>query len=125
MESVSTSKAPAAIGPYSQAIRTGSLLFTSMQIPLDPDTGSIPEGIRKQTALVLANLRAIALAAGTSLQHAVRITVYIKDLSEFQTMNEVYSTFFVDNPPARAAVEVARIPKDALVAMDAIFEIPS
>ncbi len=123
MKQISTPKAPAAIGPYSQAIRTGNLLFTSMQIPVNPETGLIPNGIDAQTSEVLENLNGLAEAAGTSMDKAVKITVYLRDMNDFQAMNEVYEYFMKGSPPARAAVEVTRIPKDVMVAMDAIFEI--
>lgn len=125
MRTISTPHAPEAIGPYSQGTVTGNLLFTAMQIPFDPDSGTIPEGIEPQTYQVLMNLKAIAREAGSSLDNALKVTVYLQDLNDFQAMNNVYATFFENEPPARAAVEVDRIPKDVLVAMDAVFEIIS
>jgi 2-iminobutanoate/2-iminopropanoate deaminase len=123
MNIISTPHAPEAIGPYSQGTVTGNLLFTSMQIPIDPENGDMPEGIEPQTFQVLMNLKAIAKAAGSSMHKAVKITVYMQDLNDFKAMNRVYAEFFPVDSPARAAVEVDRIPKDVLVAMDAIFEI--
>lgn len=123
-EVVSTTAAPAAIGPYSQAIRLGNLLFVSGQIPLDPQTGLLVMGdIRVQTRQVLTNLAAIVKAAGSSLSRVAKTTVYLRDLAEFAAMNEVYAEFFVDKPPARATVQVARLPRDADVEIDLIAEI--
>ena len=123
-EVVSTAKAPAAIGPYSQAIRVGNLLFVSGQSPLDPGTGEIVVGdIRAQTRQVLTNLSAIVEAAGSSLARVAKTTVYLRDLSEFAAMNEVYAEFFGSEPPARATVQVARLPRDAAVEMDLIAEV--
>jgi len=117
---VLTPNAPAPVGPYSQAIRTGNLVFAAGQIPLDPATGTIPEGITGQTRQALHNLAAVLEAAGTSLANVVKTTVYMKDLGEFAAMNQVYAEFFTHKPPARAAVQVARLPKDALVEIEAI-----
>jgi 2-iminobutanoate/2-iminopropanoate deaminase len=123
-EVVSTAKAQAAIGPYSQAIRVGNLLFVSGQIPLDPGTGEIVVGdIRAQTRQVLTNLSAIVEAAGSSLARVAKTTVYLRDLSEFAAMNEVYAEFFGNQPPARATVQVARLPRDAAVEIDLIAEV--
>jgi len=123
MRTISTPHAPEAIGPYSQGTSSSNLVFSSMQIPIDPETGNIPSGIEAQTEQVLNNLKSIAEAGGSSLDRALKITVYLKDLNDFLAMNEVYATFFSHKPPARAAVEVSRIPKDVLIAMDGIFEI--
>ncbi|MFH2001094.1 MAG: RidA family protein [Planctomycetota bacterium] len=120
-EIISTSNAPAAIGPYSQAVRFGNLVFVSGQIPLDPRSGEVlGTDVRAQTQQALTNLKAVLDAAGSSMGKVLKATVYMKDLSEFSTMNEVYATFFKEAPPARAAVEVARLPKDVLVEVDAI-----
>lgn len=120
-EIVATSKAPAAIGPYSQAVRCGDLVFVSGQIPLDPETGELKgQDVPAQTEQVLKNLGAVLDAAGSSLDKVVKATVFMKDLGEFVAMNEVYATFFKDNPPARAAVEVSRLPKDVLVEIEAV-----
>ncbi|HPD17806.1 MAG TPA: RidA family protein [Planctomycetota bacterium] len=115
-----TPNAPAPIGPYSQAMRVGNLIFVAGQIPIDPKTGIIPEGITGQTRLVLHNIAAVLEAAGASLACVVKTTVYLKDLGEFAAMNQVYAEFFTDKPPARATVEVARLPKDVRVEIEAI-----
>ena len=119
---VSTDDAPAAIGPYSQGIRTGSLLFCSGQIPLDPTTGEIVKtDVEGQARRCLENLVAVCEAAGTSLDQAVRCTVYLTDIGDFARVNEVYAQFFEgDDPPARVAVGVAALPKGADVEIDAI-----
>ena len=123
-EAVSTSSAPATIGPYSQAVRAGSLLFVSGQIPLDPATGAMVEGdIATQTHRVFANLRAILEAAGTSLDRVVRSTVYLADMNDFAVVNDVYGTYFSSPAPARATVQAARLPKDARVEIDVIASI--
>ena len=123
-QAVSTPLAPAAIGPYSQAIRSGNLVFVSGQIPLDPDSGTIVEGdAAVQTARVLQSLSAILEAAGSSLRQVLKTTVYLKDLADFAQMNEVYARFFGDVPPARATVEVARLPRNVLVEIDVIAEV--
>jgi 2-iminobutanoate/2-iminopropanoate deaminase len=120
---IGTEAAPAAIGPYSQAVRTGDLIFVSGQIPLDPASGQLVEGdIRAQTRQVLWNLSAILEAAGSDLSQAVKTTVYLRDLGEFAAMNEVYAEFFADRPPARATVQVARLPRDAAVEIDLVAE---
>jgi 2-iminobutanoate/2-iminopropanoate deaminase len=120
-EIVSTRKAPAAIGPYSQAVRVGDLVFASGQVALDPATMEVAGAdVRSQTELVLENLAAVLEAAGSSLADAVKVTVYMKDLSEFGAMNEVYGRAFSKDPPARACVEVSRLPKDVLVEMDVV-----
>jgi 2-iminobutanoate/2-iminopropanoate deaminase len=119
---VSTDDAPEAIGPYSQAIRTGSLLFCSGQIPLDPSTGEIVKSdVEGQTQRCLENLAAVCEAAGTSLAQAVRCTVYLTDMGDFARVNEVYGSFFEDDdPPARVAIGVVALPKGADVEVDAI-----
>ena len=120
-EAVSTSSAPAAIGPYSQAIRSGGLLFLSGQIPLDPATGQlVPGGIEPQTRQVFANIAAILAAAGTSFDHVVSATVYVADMNDFAKVNEIYATYFSAPAPARATVQVARLPKDSLVEIQVI-----
>ncbi len=121
MKSVATNNAPQAIGPYSQAIITGNLVFCSGQIPLDPATREIVgESITEQTKRVFQNLSGLLEAAGSSLGQVVKTTVYLKDMSEFAAMNEEYARHFGDHRPARAAVEVARLPKDVRVEIDAI-----
>jgi 2-iminobutanoate/2-iminopropanoate deaminase len=118
---VSTPHAPQAIGPYSQAIRAGDLLFVSGQIPLDPATGQLVEGgIGAQTERVLTSIGAILGAAGASFDQVVRSTVFLADLSEFAAMNEVYGRFFAAPAPARATVQVARLPRDVRVEIDVI-----
>ena len=120
-EPLSTPNAPAAIGPYSQAIRAGDFLFVSGQIPLDPATGTLIQGdIAEQTHRVLRNLAAILEAAGTSFQHVVKTTVYLADMSEFAAMNEIYGTYFPAPAPARATVQAARLPRDVRVEIDLI-----
>ena len=121
LTSVATDRAPAAIGPYSQAIRAGNMVFCSGQIPIDPATGAFVEGgIEEQTRRCLENLRQVLAEAGTGLDRAVRLTVFLLDMEDFPKMNEVYATFFPETRPARAAVEVSRLPKDAMVEIDCI-----
>lgn len=118
---IATDRAPCAIGPYSQAIVSNGFVFLSGQIPLDPATGQVvPGGIAEQTARVLENVQAVLQAAGSSLDQVVKTTVYLKDLSHFAAMNEVFARFFPINPPARAAIEAARLPRNVLVEIDAI-----
>lgn len=119
---ISTSNAPSAIGPYSQAIKAGNLLFVSGQIPLDSATGAlIPEDtIQAQTTRVLQNLSAILAQAGATLDNVVKTTVFLKDMEDFGEMNRIYNTFFTTDCPARSAVEVARLPKDVRVEIEAI-----
>jgi len=120
-EAVKTEKAPAAIGPYSQGIRSGGYLFCSGQIPLDPSSGKMVEGgIKVQTERVLQNLEAVLTSGGASLRSVVKTTVYLVDLADFPAMNEVYGTFFPEDPPARATVQVAKLPAGALVEIDAV-----
>jgi 2-iminobutanoate/2-iminopropanoate deaminase len=118
---VQTKSAPQAIGPYSQAIRSGAFLFVSGQLPLDPETGTIRgETVTEQTRQCLINLRAILESAGFTLAQVVKTTVFLKDLSRFTDMNTVYAEFFKEGAPARAAVEVSRLPKDAMVEIEAV-----
>lgn len=118
---VSTKDAPQAIGPYSQAIKAGELVFLSGQIAIDPATSNIIQGdISAQTERVVKNISAILAAAGTSLERVVKTTVFLKNMSEFAAMNEVYGKFWKSAPPARSTVEVARLPKDVLVEIDVI-----
>jgi 2-iminobutanoate/2-iminopropanoate deaminase len=122
---ISTDKAPKAIGPYSQAVAYNGLLYLSGQIPLDPATGTLIEGdIAAQTTRILENLKAVLEAAGSALAHVLKTTVFLKDMSEFPKMNEVYGAYFADNPPARATVEVARLPRDVRVEIEAIAIVP-
>lgn len=116
---ISTDRGPKAIGPYSQAIRANGFLFVSGQIPLDPRTQQVVEGdVGGQTERVLENLKGIVEAAGSSLDRVVKTTVYLKDLADFAAMNEVYGRYFSSQPPARATVEVARLPRDVRVEIE-------
>ncbi|HTD22153.1 MAG TPA: RidA family protein [Terriglobales bacterium] len=120
-EIIATKDAPQAIGPYSQAIKAAGLVFVSGQVAIDPATGNVVSGgIAEQTERVMKNLQAILQAAGTSLDQALKTTVYLKNMSEFAAMNEVYGKFWKSAPPARATVEVARLPKDVLVEIDVV-----
>jgi 2-iminobutanoate/2-iminopropanoate deaminase len=120
-EAISTERGPKAIGPYSQAIRASGLIFISGQVAFDPATGQLVEGdAARQTARVLDNLKAIVEAAGSSLDQAVKATVFLKDMNDFAAMNEVYARYFLKNPPARSTVEVARLPRDVRVEIDLI-----
>jgi 2-iminobutanoate/2-iminopropanoate deaminase len=120
-EAISTSDAPKAIGPYSQAIRTNGFVFTSGQVAIDPATQQVISGdIAAQTDRVLKNLSNILNAAGSGLEKVVRTTVFLKNMNDFMAMNEVYGLHFTENPPARSTVEVSRLPKDVLVEIDAI-----
>lgn len=122
-ETVSTAHAPAAIGPYAQAVRVGDLLFTSGQIPLKPD-GTLLEGdIRAQTEQVLKNLQAVLGAGGSSLAGVVKCTCFLADIDDFAAMNEVYESFFSSEPPARSAVEVARLPRDVRIEIEAVAQV--
>ena len=124
-QAVSTSSAPQAIGPYSQAVRTGELLFVSGQIPLDPASGALVDGsIADQTRQIFANLRAILAAAGASLDNVVRTTVYLADMADFAAMNEVYGTFFASPAPARSTVQAAGLPRNARIEIDLIASLP-
>lgn len=121
---IATPDAPAAIGPYSQAIRSGDFLFTSGQIPLDPATGSMVEGaITEQTTRVMENLKAVLAAAGLGFAQVVKTTVFLKDMKDFAAMNEIYTRYFAPEgvtPPARTTVQVAALPKDALVEIECV-----
>ena len=120
-EIISTENAPGAIGPYSQAVKTGSLIFVSGQIPIDPKTGEFASSeIKEQTEQVLKNLSAILEAAGSQLENVVKTTVFLADMNDFPAMNEVYGRYFNDNKPARATVEAARLPRDARVEIECI-----
>jgi len=118
---ISTEQAPKAIGPYSQAVVSNGFAFLSGQIPLDPATGQLIDGdVAAQTARVLENLKAVLEACGSSLGRVVKTTVFLKDMGEFARMNEVYGGYFKENPPARATVEAARLPRDVRVEIDCI-----
>ena len=120
-QAIATPLAPAAIGPYSQAIRAGSLLFVSGQVPIDPATGQIVDGdIAVQTHRVFRNISEILTAAGASFEHVVRTTVFLAEMNDFGAMNEVYGGYFTAPAPARATVQVSRLPKDARIEIDVI-----
>jgi 2-iminobutanoate/2-iminopropanoate deaminase len=124
-QAISTAAAPAVIGPYSQAIRVGHLLFLSGQVALDPETGAlISGGVAAQTDRILLNLDAVLRAAGSSLAAVAKTTVYLVDLEDFSAMNEVYAAHFPEAPPARATIQVSRLPRDARVEIDAIAVLP-
>ena len=120
MKAIIAEKAPAAIGPYSAGVRAGSTVYVSGQLPADPATGAFPEGIEAQTRQSLNNLKAILEAEGLSMSNVVKTTVLLSDIANFAAMNGVYATFFAGACPARSAVEVARLPKDALVEIECI-----
>ena len=123
MKAISTKKAPAAIGPYSQAIRVGNLVYTSGQIPIDPATGAFVEGgIREQTRQSLTNVRAILAEAGFAMSDVVKTTVFMADMNDFAEMNGVYAEFFAEPYPARSAVAVKPLPKGALVEIEVVAE---
>ena len=123
-QAIHTDKAPAAIGPYSQAIKVGNLLFISGQIPVDPATGTIAEGITAQATQSLTNIKNILAETGLDMNNVVKTTVFLKDMGDFAAMNEVYAKFFEGTTyPARSAVEVARLPKDVLVEIETIAEL--
>jgi 2-iminobutanoate/2-iminopropanoate deaminase len=120
-ETISTEKGPKALGPYSQAVRANGFIFISGQGAIDPATGTIVEGsIAQQTARTLDNVKAIVEAAGSSLDHAVKVSVFLKDMNDFAAMNEVYARYFPKNQPARTTVEAARLPRDLRVEIDLI-----
>jgi 2-iminobutanoate/2-iminopropanoate deaminase len=124
-QAIASREAPAAIGPYSPAIKAGNLLFVSGQIPIDPASGNIVDGdIATQTDRVMRNIAALLQAAGAGFEHVVRSTVFLADLNEFAAMNAVYGRFVVDPPPARATVQVARLPRDVRVEIDVIAVVP-
>ena len=124
MKAISTTKAPAAIGPYSQAIKVGNLVYTSGQIPIDPATGSFVEGgIKEQTRQSLANVKSILEEAGLTMGNVVKTTVFMADMADFADMNAVYAEFFVEPYPARSAVAVKSLPKGALVEIEVIAEV--
>ena len=118
-ELICTSNAPAPVGPYSQAVKAGNTLYCSGQIPLNPSTGAIPDGIDAQTRQVLENLEAVLKAGGADFSNVVKTTVFLKDMNDFPAMNAIYGSAFTVAPPARSTVQVARLPKDVLVEIDA------
>ncbi|OZI26356.1 deaminase [Bordetella genomosp. 9] len=115
-----TTEAPAAVGPYAQGVRLNDLVFCSGQLPIDPATGAIPDGVPAQTRQSLANVQAVLQAGGASLASVVKTTVFLKDMNQFAAMNEVYASFFPGAVPARSTIEVARLPRDVLVEIEAI-----
>lgn len=120
-EIIATNDAPGAIGPYSQAVRVGNMVFVSGQIPIDPATGNfVSEDVTEQTHQVLKNLSAVLQAAGSNLKAVVKTTVFVADMNDFAAMNAVYAEYFTENFPARATVEAARLPKDARVEIECI-----
>lgn len=122
---VETEAAPAAIGPYSQAVGYNGMLFLSGQIAIDPDSGEMVDGgVHEQVTQVMANLSSVLDAAGVNFSHVIRTTIYLSDMDDFETVNEIYGRFFDTNPPARATVEVSTLPKDALVEIDMIAARP-
>lgn len=120
MQSVMTHRAPAAIGPYSQAVMKNNTLFISGQLGIDPSTSNMPEGFEEQANLVFSNIKAILDAAGMGMTHIVKVTVYLKDMNNFALLNEIYARNFSAPYPAREAVQVARLPKDGLVEISVI-----
>ena len=119
-KAISTDKAPAAIGPYSQAIEVGNMVFTSGVIPVNPATGKIPSGVEAQAEQALSNMAALLQASGTDLSQVVKTTVFIKEMNDFGKINEIYAKYFTGVFPARSCVEVARLPKDVLLEVEAI-----
>jgi 2-iminobutanoate/2-iminopropanoate deaminase len=118
---IQTEKAPQAIGPYSQAIQAGNFLFLSGQIPLDPKTGELVKGdIRKQTQQVLENIKGVLESQGLGMENVVKVTIFLRDIGNFNQVNEVYATYFPSSPPARSTVEVAKLPRDANIEIEAI-----
>ncbi|NLE64955.1 MAG: RidA family protein [Elusimicrobia bacterium] len=124
MKIVKTDKAPAAVGPYSQAVITGGLVLCAGQIPLDPATGNVVDGdIEVQTARVCENIKGVLAGAGTSIDRVVKATVFLKDMNDFAGMNKIYAQYFTKDFPARSTLQVARIPKDCLVEIEVVAEI--
>lgn len=117
---ISTDKAPAAIGPYSQAIEVNNMVYTSGVIPVNPATGEIPQGTNAQAHQALTNLKNLLEAAGTGMANVIKTTVFIKEMDEFAAINEIYKEYFTDEFPARSCVEVARLPKDVLLEIEAV-----
>ena len=123
MKEIKTNNAPTAIGPYSQAVTVGNLLFTSGQIPIDPATGNIPESVEEQAHQAFTNVKNLIEAAGSSIDNVVKTTVFIKNMEDFAKINEIYATYFTEPYPARSCVEVARLPKDVLLEVETIVEL--
>ncbi len=122
-EIIATEDAPKAVGPYSQAVRSGNILFVSGQLPLDPDTGTMPEGAADQARQSMENIKAILEAAGSGMDRVLRCGIFLANMGDFGAVNEVYASFFEGDYPARATVEVSRLPLGALVEIDAIAEV--
>ena len=123
MQQIKTDKAPGAIGPYSQAIKAGGFLFTSGQIPRDPETGAIPEGAAAQARQALTNVTNLIKASSADVSKTVKTVVFIKNMDDFAEINKVYAEFFTEPYPARSCVEVARLPKDVLIEVEAVVEL--
>ena len=123
MKEIKTDKAPQAIGPYSQAIEYGGLLYTSGQIPVNPVTGEIPDGVENQAHQVFENLKNLLEAAETGFENVIKTTVFIKDMNDFAKINEIYASYFKKPYPARSCVQVARLPKDVLLEVEVIAKI--
>ena len=119
---IQTQYAPAAIGPYSQAVLSGNMLFTSGQLGLEPDSGVLPQGIQAQAAQSLKNLQAILEEAGFRKTDVVKTVIYLKNMSDFAAVNEIYAAFFGDHRPARSCIEVSRLPKDGLIEIEAVAQ---
>lgn len=119
-EVINTNNAPEAIGPYSQGVIVGDFVYTSGQIPLNPVTGELVTDIKLATKQSMENIKAILEEAGTSLNNVVKISIFLKDLNDFEAVNEVYGTYFIENKPARSCVQVAKLPKDAVIEIEAI-----
>lgn len=119
-EIISTKKAPSAIGPYSQGMIVGDYIFTSGQIPLNPENGQLVTEISKATVQVMENLSAVLEAAGSSLEKVIKTTIFLQDLNDFEKVNEIYGDYFKDNLPARSCVQVAKLPKGAIIEIEAI-----
>lgn len=122
-EIIATKNAPGAIGPYSQGIKVGDLVFTSGQLPVDPATGEMHTDVKKATAQALENVKAILEEAGSSMDKAVKVVVFLQDMADFAEVNEVYGTYFTENPPARSCYQVAKLPKDAIIEIEAVATI--
>lgn len=124
IEYLATEKAPAAVGPYSQGIKAGQFVFTSGQLPLDPKTGQlVQDDIQTATRVSLENVKAVLAASGATLEDVVKVTVFVKDMNDFGKINEVYAEFFANHKPARSLVEVARLPKDGVIEIEAVAAI--
>jgi 2-iminobutanoate/2-iminopropanoate deaminase len=121
IKTLATEKAPAAVGPYSQGIRAGDFVYTSGQLPIDPQTGQlVQDDIQQATRVALGNVKAVLEQGGASLETVVKVTVFVKDMNNFGAINEVYAEFFTDHKPARSLVEVARLPKDGVIEIEAV-----